>query len=262
MRRTLIVLRREWRELRENRFLLISTAVLPLFLCAAAVGVALTTAHASVEASDVAPIVAQAPAHLTPKQVLLFVLMKQLLGIFLAVPAIIPALVSAYSVVGEKQLRTLEPVLATPIRVGELLAGKCLAAFLPALVATWTTFGVTCALLREYLPADAQAVAPPNAEWLIAVLLVAPLLAFGSNTLTVLVSARVRDPRAAHQFASLLVLPIFGVVLVELARGILLGWRFWLGVAVALGWIDYLLLKLAARWFHREGILARFGGAA
>ncbi len=259
MRRTWIVLKREWRELRENRFLLVSTAALPLFLCMGAVFAALTTARAEITASDVQPLLGQAPAHLLPRQVMLFVLMKQLLGVFLAVPAIIPALISAYSVVGEKQLRTLEPVLATPIRVGELLTGKCLAAFLPALLATWTTFGVTCALLRTYLPPEGRAVAPPNAEWLIAVLLVAPLLAFGSNTLTVLVSARVRDPRAAHQFSSLLVLPILGAVLVQLARGILLGWRFWLGTAVVMLWVDAILLRLAARWFHREGILAKFG---
>ncbi len=254
-----VILKREWRELRENRFLMISTAALPLFLCAAAVGVALTTARAEVQAADVAPLLGVTEAGLTPRQVLLSVLMKQLLGIFLAVPAIVPALIASYSVVGEKQLRTLEPVLATPIRVRDLLAGKCLAALLPALLATWTTFGVTCALLRSVLPPEAIAVAPPNAEWLIAVILVAPLLAFGANTLTVLVSARVRDPRAAHQFASLLVLPIIGAGVLQLARGILLGWRFWLGTAVVMLWVDYILLRMASRFFHREGILARFG---
>jgi hypothetical protein len=187
------------------------------------------------------PLLAAGAGTLTPRQILLSVLMKQLLGIFLAVPAIVPALIASYSVVGEKQLRTLEPVLATPVRVRDLLAGKCLAALLPALAATWTTFGVTCALLRSVLPPEALAVAPPNAEWLIAVLLVAPLLAFGANTLTVLVSARVRDPRAAHQFASLLVLPIIGAGVLQLARGILLGWRFWLGTAVVMLWVDAIL---------------------
>jgi ABC-2 type transport system permease protein len=254
-----VVLRREWRELRENRFLMISTAALPLILCAAAVGLAVTTARAEVQAGDIGPLLGAAPEKMTPRQILLSVLMKQLLGVFLAVPAIVPALIASYSVVGEKQLRTLEPVLATPIRVRDLLAGKCLASLLPALAATWTTFGVTCLLLRSVLPPEALAVAPPNAEWLIAVLLVAPLLAFGANTLTVLVSARVRDPRAAHQFASLLVLPIIGAGVLQLARGILLGWRFWLGTAVVMLWIDAILLRLAARWFHREGILAKFG---
>lgn len=259
MKRAYIVLKREWRELSQNRFLVISTAMLPIILGFAVIYAAVSTSRAEVTAADVQSLVSQAPAGYTPRQVLMFMLMKQLLGSFLAVPAIIPALISSYSIIGEKQLRTLEPVLATPIRVGELLAGKCLAAFLPALIATWFTFGVACAILRSMLPPEARQVTPPNTEWLIAILLVGPLLAFGSNILTVLVSSRVRDPRAAHQFASLLVLPIIGVVLVQLARGILLGWRFWLGTAVVMLWVDAILLRLAARWFHREGILAKFG---
>ena len=41
--------------------------------------------------------------------------------------------VAAYSVIGEKQARTLEPLLATPITTFELLAAKVLGALLPAL---------------------------------------------------------------------------------------------------------------------------------
>jgi ABC-2 type transport system permease protein len=259
MRRTLAVLRREWTELSQNRFLVISTLMLPLILSSMVIFAALSLARSDVHPSEVESLLAQAPRGYTPRQVVMFMLMKQLLATFLAVPAIIPALITSYSIIGEKQLRTLEPVLATPIRVGELLAGKCLAAFVPALVATWVSFGLTCAVLQARLPPESAQVAPPTADWLLAVFVVAPLLAFGSNTLTVIVSSRVRDPRAAHQFASLLLLPIIGVVLVQLARGILLGWRFWLGTALALLWLDVILLRLASRWFNREGILAKFG---
>jgi ABC-type Na+ efflux pump permease subunit len=257
--RTWLVLRREWAELKQNRFLVLSTVALPIVLCGVSVAVAVATARAEVQADEVRSLMGQVPAHYSPRQALLMVLFKQLLGIFLAVPAIIPALISAYSVIGEKQLRTLEPVLATPIRVWELLAGKALAALLPALAATWFAFGCTILLLHGLLPPEGRAIAPPNAEWALAVFAVSPLIAFGSNTLTVLVSARARDPRAAHQFSSLIVLPILGVVLAQLARGILLGPGFWAGVAAALVVVDAILLALASRWFKREAILASFG---
>ena len=42
--------------------------------------------------------------------------------------------IAAFSVVGEKQARTLEPLLATPISTVELLAAKVLGALLPALL--------------------------------------------------------------------------------------------------------------------------------
>ena len=50
--------------------------------------------------------------------------------------------VAAYSVVGEKQARTLEPLLATPITTFELLSAKVLASLLPALALTALMFAV------------------------------------------------------------------------------------------------------------------------
>jgi hypothetical protein len=47
----------------------------------------------------------------------------------LAIPVLVPAVLAAYSVVGERLQGTLEPVLGTPIRREELLLGKALAAF-------------------------------------------------------------------------------------------------------------------------------------
>ena len=50
--------------------------------------------------------------------------------------------IAAYSVIGEKQARTLEPLLATPITTFELLLAKILGAFLPALALTLACFAV------------------------------------------------------------------------------------------------------------------------
>ena len=51
----------------------------------------------------------------------------------LGIPAIVPAMVAAYAVVGERQQGTLEPVLTTPVRREEFLLGKALAAFVPSI---------------------------------------------------------------------------------------------------------------------------------
>ena len=49
----------------------------------------------------------------------------------LGIPALVPAAISAYSVVGERQQGTLEPVLSTPIRREEFVLGKALSALAP-----------------------------------------------------------------------------------------------------------------------------------
>ena len=45
----------------------------------------------------------------------------------LGIPALVPAALAAYAVVGERQQGTLEPLLTTPLRREEFLLGKALA---------------------------------------------------------------------------------------------------------------------------------------
>ena len=49
---------------------------------------------------------------------------EHLLLYLLGIPALVPAMVAAYAVAGERQQGTLEPVLTTPVRRAELLLGK------------------------------------------------------------------------------------------------------------------------------------------
>jgi ABC-type Na+ efflux pump permease subunit len=60
----------------------------------------------------------------------------------LVIPAIVPATLSAYSVVGEREQGTFEPVLTTPIHREEFLIGNVLSAFVPALVIAYMVFGI------------------------------------------------------------------------------------------------------------------------
>src|SRR5206468_12639607 len=60
-------------------------------------------------------------------------LFQQFLLLFLIAPIVGAVSLAAYSVVGEKQGRTLEPLLTTPMSTAEILVAKVLASFLPSL---------------------------------------------------------------------------------------------------------------------------------
>jgi len=55
----------------------------------------------------------------------------------LAVPALVPAPLASYSIVGERVQGTLEPLLSTPVREQELIFGKALAVFLPSVAVSY-----------------------------------------------------------------------------------------------------------------------------
>jgi ABC-type transport system involved in multi-copper enzyme maturation permease subunit len=161
----------------------------------------------------------------------------------LAIPALVPAALASYSVVGERLQGTLEPVLATPVRREELLLGKALAAFAPSLAVAYGVYAFFIAAVELFAhPGVASAlIQGPD---LLAQLLFTPLLAAWAIWVAIAVSARCSDPRTAGQLSILVSLPSVAVttliafnvipatVTVALAFGagllILdrLGWRF------------------------------------
>ena len=173
-------------------------------------------------------------------------------------PLMIPVTIAAYSIVGEKSTRTLEPLLATPITTIELLAGKGLAAVLPAVGATWLAFAVFAigARLLGVGPGLVSKLADPM--WLLAIFVVGPLLAIASVSFAVMISSRVNEPRVAEQLAGLVVLPLLALFFGQVSGLILLNSRLVLWMAIGLLVLDSGLLAFAVQLFQRESILTRW----
>ena len=83
--------------------------------------------------------IAQFPG-LPPKLAAQGFIVLNFMAYFLLIPAMVPMAIATQSVIGEKTARSLEPQLATPLEVSELLIGKALSAAAPAVVATWGVF--------------------------------------------------------------------------------------------------------------------------
>jgi ABC-2 type transport system permease protein len=127
--------------------------------------------------------------------------------IFVILAAVLPTSTAAYSIVGEKVDKSLEPLLATPTTDGDLLLGKAIASFVPAVLAIWVgaaiflvstdylTYGVFGGL---YFPSLFPAVV---------LFLEVPLAAALGIEMAVILSARVSDVRGANQLAGLMYIP-------------------------------------------------------
>ncbi len=177
--------------------------------------------------------------------------------LFMILPLMIPVTIAAYSIVGEKTTRSLEPLLATPITTKELLTGKALAAVIPAIVATWLAFAIF--LVSSWLMVSPEVfrlgIQP---YWLTAVILVGPLLALFAVAIAMMISSRVTDPRTAEQLAGFVVLPVI-LILVGQSLGLfLINGELVLVLAAALIVLDIILLTLTVKIFQRETILTRW----
>src|SRR4051812_28757560 len=180
--RVLLVVRKEWLDLSRQRSLLVSTLVPPIIFAILPIvvfyftGVA-TTTIAGVEkgAPPLAARLGPTFAGMSDREVTQALAGQEFSLLMLLLPAILPSIISSYSVVGEKTERTLEPVLATPIHTWEFLMGKCLTALVPSVLITWL-LGIIF-VIGVYALAISQRVieATISPGWVIALLLATPL---------------------------------------------------------------------------------------
>jgi len=172
----------------------------------------------------------------------------------LGIPAVVPAVVAAYSVVGERQQGTLEPLLTTPIRREEFLLGKALAAFVPSLVVSYAVYALVVACV-EVLAHPAVASALLNGPQLLAQLVFTPLIAGWSIWVGMAISTRSSDVRVAQQLGMLASLPAVAVTtliaydVIHATLGLALGGAAVLLVLDGLGW------RITAATFDRERLI-------
>ena len=249
-----LILRKELLELRRSPVLLLSMSSLPATVVAVPVGLLAWLVRAA------------------PEQALLFVqeiygvhaggavlgvavvLARNWLPMFLVLPIFLPILLAAQSVAGERERRTLEPLLATPVSTLSLVLGKSIAALLPAVLITWLAAAAFCLGVDLVV----HQLLLPDTAWLFGTLLLSPLLALFGNALAVVISARVLDPRAAQNLAATTVLPLLGLLVMQLAGRIALGPGFYAQLAIGVAVADAALIWLAVKSFDRERLLTRW----
>ena len=165
--------------------------------------------------------------------------------------------IAAAAVIAEKQARTLEPLLATPLSTLELLSAKVLGSLLPTLA-----ISVSCFVL--YFAAVALAAEPGvyrillTTKSLTVMFLIGPMAALVALQLAVCVSSRVNDARSAQQIGALIILPISGLLVAQLVGSVQLGGRAMAIILVVLAAANVALMRIGIALFDRESILTRW----
>ncbi|SEL47010.1 ABC transporter permease [Streptacidiphilus jiangxiensis] len=229
------LVRKEVNDFRRNRFIATTMAVLPLLFMIEPV-------------ISVFKLPADAPAGK----------LDALVGVstleLMLIPALIPAVVASYAVVGEREQGTLEPVLTTPIRPAEFLLGKALAAFLPTVVIAYVMYGVFLGAVGLFAhPNIAHDIFEPSR--VLTQLLFTPVVAGWAIWAAIAISTRTSDVRVAQQLGSLASLPpvaviaLIGFDVIQPSVGLAVG----LGAGLLV--IDLIAWRLVAAMFHRERLV-------
>jgi ABC-type Na+ efflux pump permease subunit len=171
--------------------------------------------------------------------------------LFLILPLMLATSTAADSLAGEKERRTLETLLHSPISDAELIVGKTLAAAVPALAVSgggFLVYTTVADILGHWI---VGALILPTATWWVLVLWTAPattLLGLGS---AVLVSARASSAQAANQLAPIVVLPIIALVYSQIVGVVDLTASLMVVIGAVTWLVALVLLWLGTRLFRR-----------
>lgn len=258
-RRVKALVRRELLELKRNPLVWSSMLIVPLAFAAMTVWICYYAMHTPAsQQKDLAKFVPPPELAAYGKQAAFAILMNdQFMFYFLMVPMLLPGIIASYSIAGEKQTRSLEPLLATPITTRELLIGKTLGAFLPSIAITIVSYlatGIGLVFAAGW-PVGSHWFRP---IWLIGAIVTSPLLALWITLLTVWLSSRVTEAKAVQGLSGLLVLPLVGFSLVVLFKRLYLGVSVMLYATAVLLVLNWLSLRAAEATFQRETILTRW----
>ena len=195
---------------------------------------------------------------ITSQEGMISFMVRATLPFFMMLPAMLPTIISSYSIIGEKKNRTLEPLLAAPVSVQDIMIGKAISALLPALAATWIAAAIYSAVVWFLTKDIVHQVLVPDMIWLIGLFILAPMLAFLGVMITVIISSRVSDPRTAQQVSIVLVLPLVGLFIAQLAGFFLLDERLILIACLVVFIADLAVIRIGSKLFDREEILTRW----
>jgi ABC-type Na+ efflux pump permease subunit len=231
-RRIGAIFRKELREYRRNRSIIVALAVFPLiFLIQPLVVVFVVKSATSVE--------------LSRGHVLLYML---------AIPALTPAMLAAYAVAGERQQGSLEPALSTPIRDDEFLLGKALAILVPSVAVAYVVYAFFVACVALFAdPTIARAIL--QGADILAQVVFTPLIAAWSVWVGLAISVRATDVRVAQQLSILGSIPLV-LVTSLIAFDVIQGS---VGLAIRLGAVllvaDVLGWRIVSPMFDRERLI-------
>ncbi len=187
----------------------------------------------------------------------LFMIDSMLKPYILIIPTMVAMIIASDSIAGEKERKTLESFLVLPLTDREILVGKVLGALIPSLAASWISFllmGLTLNIAGRPSLGTYIVIFGDVSWWLLESLLVT-ILSFMSTLFMVLISAIVRNVKAAQQYAALGVLPIIGLVITGILQVFLLDPPHILIVSGILGAIALGLAYLTTRHLNREKLI-------
>lgn len=185
------------------------------------------------------------------------ILMYFFIPFFILIPVFVSSMLATTSFTGEKEHKTIEGLLYTPITNKELMLGKILVSGIPAILLTWISVLIYGIIVNVYGVKVLGEMIFPNFSWLMVTFLVAPLITFLSISLVVAVSQRVNTSKSAQSISMILILPIIGFIISQANGAFLFGPMISMVLVAVLIVVDIIVYLTISKRFNSDKLLTK-----
>ncbi len=199
-----------------------------------------------------------AVASYSVEQQIVYIFINYLLPtFFLLVPIITAMTVAANSFVGEKERRTLESLLLSPISIKGLYLSKIIASIIPPLFVSIISF-IICGVIINALGYPLfQALIFPSTNWIVLISCLSPMIILLVVLVNILISSKVKTYQEAQNIAGIIVLPIVALTIGQISGVFLLGIELILIISAVLLIINTIILIKISRFKDRSELFEK-----
>lgn len=267
IRKALIVFDKDWRDIKRNWEVMAPIIIVPI-LISLIIPLIVTFIPSSLDSNlqgssflenivnNLPPQVRSELSSLNEAQIIKYVMLLYFFApFFLIIPIMASSVIASDSFAGEKERKTIEALLATPLTDSELLFGKILVSFAPAMIVTVASFIIYSMVIDLLTFNEYGWLLLPTPSWLLLIFGMAPAIALLGIGVSVIISAKVKGFREAQQISALLVLPVLVLLFSQATGSLILGPLVVSGLTILILLLDLLVFRISIRLFRREEII-------
>ena len=173
----------------------------------------------------------------------------------LMIPILTVLIMATSTFAGEKERKTLETLLYSPMSLKEIIEAKIIGVFLLGMIVTLVSFIAMVVVTGLSLWLTKGILFIPGLIWLPVILLVSPAFSIIGITFKVRVSAKAKSVQQAQQKSAVLIMPLFILIIAQFTGLAVINiWVYFFG-GVILAILAALLVKMVFKKLTYEELL-------
>jgi len=258
--RQIAVIKKDIKYVLSNKTMLTGLIVVPLVFTVVLPLIFILVIHfAPDQMDDIEQLIEILPEHMIFDDIgrtfLVFLLDYTMPIFFVLIPVLVSTIMAASSFVGEKEKRTLETLLYSPLSLAQIYQAKVWASFFLSTVVTFASFIIMIIVVETSIFLTSGSMILPGINWLFTMLVISPTVSLLAINLIVIGSAKAKTMEEAQQRSIIFILPLIVMIVGQFTGVMLINAWILLVAGVIFGAASYFMMKKSMRSFTYEKLL-------